>query len=70
MKFAFNLDVRDIETSRFNQKYLEKNTNAYIIPIYHGPEWVDEDLRGLLDYYIEYYPYIGLGGIAGKETGK
>lgn len=70
VKFAFNLDVRDIETSLFNQKYLEKNTNAYIIPIYHGPEWVDKDLRGLLDYYIEYYPYIGLGGIAGKETGK
>lgn len=70
IKFAFNLDVRDLETSLANQRYLEENTNAYIIPIYHGPEWVNEDTRDLLDYYMEFYPYIGLGGIAGKETGK
>lgn len=70
IKFAFNLDVLDLETSLKNQDYLVKNTNTYIMPVYHGNEWLDIETRNLLDYYIDCFPYIALGGMAGKENSK
>lgn len=70
VKFAFNLDVIDNHKSLENQRYLEQHTKTYIMPVYHGNEWLKKEWDGLLDYYIEYYPYIALGGMAGKENGK
>lgn len=70
IKFAFNLDIVDNNVSLENQRYLESHTNTYIMPVYHGNEWLSKKWDGLLDYYIEYYPYIALGGMAGKENGK
>ena len=67
VKVAFNLDVRDNEKSLLNQKYLEKNTKTYIIPVFHPTEWMDKKWEGLIDYYVENYPYIACGGIAGRE---
>lgn len=67
VKVAFNLDVRDNEKSLRNQKYLEENTKAYIIPVFHPTEWMDKKWDRLIDYYTEHYPYIACGGIAGRE---
>lgn len=70
VKYAFNLDVMDLKTSLANQDYLIKNTNTYILPVYHGNEWINKSTRDLLDYYIECFPYIALGGMAGKENSQ
>lgn len=70
VKFAFNLDVLDLKQSLRNQDFLIKNTNTYIMPVYHGDEWINKETRDLLDYYIECFPYISLGGMAGKENKK
>ena len=70
VEFAFNLDTNDIEESLSNQRTLDLNTNTYIMPVYHGVEWQDPYYRDLLDYYIEFYPYIAVGGLAGKENNK
>lgn len=70
VKFAFNLDPPDNNESLHNLYYLQENTNTYIIPIYHSPEYKDPNWRGILDYYIENYPFIALGGIAGREVNQ
>jgi len=70
LKFAFNLDPPDNNESLHNLYYLQENTNTYIIPIYHSPEYKDPKWRGIIDYYAENYPFIGLGGIAGREVGQ
>lgn len=70
IKFAFNLDVLDLETSMNNFYYLMEHTNTYIMPVYHGPEWADPKTRGLIDYYVDCFPFIALGGIAGREVSK
>ena len=68
IKFAFNLDPPDNHESLQNLYYLQENTNTYIIPIFHGPEYLDPEWRPVLDYYVENYPFISLGGIAGREV--
>lgn len=68
IKFAFNLDPPNNHDSLHNLYYLQENTNTYIIPIYHGPEFKDPQWRNILDYYVANYPFIALGGIAGRET--
>ena len=68
IKLAFNLDVGTPEEQLANQEFLEKHTNAYIIPIYHQTEWIKSKSRPYLDYYIAKYPYISLGGLAGNEN--
>lgn len=68
IKFAFNLDPPDNHESLHNLYYLQENTDTYIIPIFHTPEWEHPKWRKVLDYYIENYPYIALGGIAGREV--
>lgn len=70
VKFAFNLDVLDLNQSMNNLYYLNQNTNTYIMPVYHGPEWMNPRTRDLVDYYIDCYPFIALGGVAGKEISE
>lgn len=70
IKVAFNLDFKDNNKSLRNQKYLEAHTKTYILPVYHGTEWMNKEWDGLLEYYIEHYPYIALGGMAGRENSK
>jgi len=67
---AFNLDVLDEKISKKNQLYLEKETNAYIIPVYHYSDYAQKSHRYLLDEMIDKYPYISIGGIAGMKLGK
>ena len=70
IKYAFNLDVLDLETSMKNFYYLLENTKTYIMPVYHGPEWKNPKTRDLLDYYVDCFPFIALGGIAGREVSE
>ena len=69
IKLAFNLDVLDEKTSDYNQKFLEKETSAYIIPVYHYSDYNSKKHRHMIDKMIEEYPYISLGGIAGMGLG-
>lgn len=64
VKIAFNLDTNDIPETLRNQEYLEKNTKAYILPIYHYSDFITLEYKGLLDEYIGKYPYIAVGGVA------
>ena len=68
IKFAFNLDVLDLKTSLDNFYYLLNHTKTFIMPVYHGPEWYDPRTRDLIDYYVDCFPFIALGGIAGREV--
>ena len=70
IKLAFNLDVLDEKTSDYNQKFLEEETNAYIVPVYHYSDYNSKKHRHLIDKMIEKYPYISLGGIAGEHLGS
>lgn len=70
IKYAFNLDVLNLDTSLNNFYYLLKNTNTYIMPVYHGPEWQNKETRDLIDYYVDCFPFIALGGIAGREVSE
>lgn len=70
ISYAFNLDVLDLETSLNNFYYLNENTKTYIMPVYHGPEWKNPETRDLLDYYVDCFPFIALGGIAGREISE
>lgn len=62
VKVAFNMDVRDTAETLHNQKYLEKHTKAYIIPVYHFHEFIDPKWRDLIVSFGKEYPYISLGG--------
>jgi len=66
IKLAFNLDTNDKEETKRNQKYLNNNTNAYIIPIYHLSDYREE--KNLLDTYINEFPYIAIGGVANVQA--
>lgn len=70
VKFAFNLDPPNNNDSLHNLYYLQEHTNTYIIPIFHGPEYMDPEWRKVLDYYVDNYPFIALGGIAGREVSQ
>lgn len=70
IQYAFNLDVLDLNKSMENLYYLTKNTNTYIMPVYHGGEWIHKETRDLLEYYVDCFPFIALGGIAGKEVSQ
>jgi len=65
IKYAFNLDTASVPETLKNQKYLEDNTETYIIPIYHTSDWLDPQYRDLIEKYTKSYPFIGLGGMAG-----
>lgn len=70
VRLAFNLDTNDVEETLANQAYLEKNAQAYIIPIYHLSDWLSPKYRSLIKEYSDNYPYIGLGGSAGGKVGN
>lgn len=61
IKVAFNLDVSDTEETLKNQKYLEKNTKAYIIPVYHYTEFISSKYKDLIHDYAKDYPFISCG---------
>ncbi len=65
IKLAFNLDTNDLGETLANQAYLEKYTDAYVIPIYHLSDYVEA--RELLLDFLK-YPYIGLGGVVGEKS--
>lgn len=64
---AFNLDTNDLEETLENQKHLEQNTSAYILPVYHYQDYESGD-RSLLQEWIKLYPYIGIGGVVGAKA--
>jgi len=64
VKLAFNLDTNDLDESWKNQALLEKETSAYILPIYHWSEHRKKEHRGILEMMIEKYPFISIGGVA------
>ena len=69
IKLAFNLDTMDIKETLDNQKYLEKNTKAYIVPVYHYSDYKNRKYRSLIDDFIKDYEYISIGGVAGMRLG-
>ena len=69
IKLAFNLDTMSVKETLSNQRYLEKNTDAYIIPIYHYSDYISKKHRTLLDRFIDKYNYISIGGVAGMRLG-
>jgi len=68
IKTAFNLDTMNFRESQMNHKLLVENTDCYIIPVYHLEEYIDVSMRYVLDLFIEQYPYISIGGIAGNRN--
>ena len=76
IKMAFNLDTNDIEETLKNQELLKKETNTYIIPVYHDNEHFliedgiihgrNKNYEWLLQHYIDNFPYISIGGLVGK----
>ncbi len=68
IKKAFTLDVTDLEESQYNLKYLETNTKAKIIPIYHPSEY--ESNKTLIKEYTKKYDYIGIGGLVNRHLSK
>ncbi len=66
IKFAFNLDTNDLEQTLSNQRKLIESTNCYIIPIYHLSDYLQN--RELLHDFINEFPYISVGGVAGENS--
>jgi len=66
VKTGFNLDTNDLTETLENQKYLEKHTNTYIIPVYHLSDYLHQ--RDLIDDFIRDYPYISVGGVVGEKS--
>lgn len=67
VKYAFNLDTNDLDETLANQKYLEKHTNAYIIPIYHESDYKEGNGKLLHNFIKDGYDYIATGGTAGTQ---
>lgn len=72
IRLAFNLDTNSVEETLENQKYLDSSCpNTYILPVYHVSDFVNDEHRKLLDYYIAMgYGYIGIGGVAGAKNNR
>ena len=68
VELAFNLDTNDFEETKRNQRFLERECpGTYIIPIYHYGDLKEDNY---LEELIGEYPYIGLGGVAGRKRSK
>lgn len=65
VKLAFNLDTNDVQETLEHQEFLDKNTPAYIIPIYHFSDFYERN--GLLEKYVKKYDFIAIGGVAGNS---
>ena len=70
VRVVFNLDTLDVEESIRHQRYLEKHTPTYIIPVYHYSEFLDAKYRCWLIDLIEEYHFIGIGGTVGESLSK
>ena len=70
VKLAINLDTNDVDETLKNQEIIEKETDAYIMPVYHLSDCISKDYKGLLDDFINNYPYICIGGMAGGRNKK
>jgi len=68
ISYAFNLDTNDTSETKSNLKVLEEETNAYILPIFHCSDFLDKKDIKLLDEFVEKYPYISTGGVAGVSV--
>jgi len=70
VKLAINLDTNDVGETLRNQEYLQKNTNAYILPVYHLSDYNNKKYRSLIERYSNEYPFICVGGMAGGNNKK
>lgn len=70
VKMAFNLDTLSLEETLKNQEILDKETNTYIIPVYHKGEYELDISNGnkIIDSWVEKYPYISIGGLVDNTT--
>jgi hypothetical protein len=68
VKRAFNMDMNSIEETAANQKYLEENTRAEILPIYHYSDWVNPETRPLLNEWADKYPYLSVAALGSSST--
>ena len=68
VKLAINLDTNNVEETLENQEYLNKNTEAYILPVYHLSDFLSKEHKGLLDVFAAEYPFICVGGMAGGRS--
>lgn len=67
-RLVFNLDPPSVEETLRNQRTLEQETQAYVLPIYHLSDFRSREHRKLIDMYVERYPYIAIGGVAGEGS--
>lgn len=70
VKYCFNLDTNDVQETISNQRYLDSNVNATIIPIYHYSDYGNKDHRGMVEGMIQDYELISLGGVVKSGVGK
>ena len=61
-----NMDTNSIEE---NQEFLEKETGRYILPVYHGEDFIQWNSKWL-EELCEKYDYVALWGIAGSSYKK
>lgn len=59
--YAYNLDIKDKETTQRNLEYLESR-GLNITPVWN-PLWGND----YLDYLVSKYPYIAVGNVTGGE---
>jgi len=70
VKLAINLDTNNVEETLKNQKFLQENTSAYILPVYHLSDFKNKKYRYLIEKYSDEYPFICVGGMAGGNNKK
>jgi hypothetical protein len=70
VKYCFNLDTNDIEETIANQRYLDANVDAVVIPVYHYSDYANKKHREMVEGMIQDYHLISLGGIAKSGVGK
>lgn len=64
-----NMDTNSVEETVRHQEFLEKETGKYILPVYHGEDFVKWNYKWF-EELCEKYDYIGLWGIAGCSYKK
>jgi hypothetical protein len=68
VKLAINLDTNNVEETLLNQKYLNKETNCEILPVYHLSDYKTKEHRNLVEKFANEYPYFCVGGMAGGRN--
>ncbi len=67
IEIGANYDVGTTVQQLKNQEFLEEEFP--VIPVYHLDQFVNNE-RKLLDYYIDKYKYIALGGMVGEYANE